>query len=343
MDLITQITLGATVGQFGYSRQLGKRALVWGGVGGLIPDLDVVVKIMSNPYAEVLYHRGISHSLFFGPVVGSLLGYFLWCYYGREKDHLRTWIGLMIAALITHPLLDVMTVYGTQLLAPFSNHRFVFSAIPIIEPIYTIPLILCNLWGILWGHHRLAWNQVISGLILFLTTCYLFLGLSINEQATRFVEKQLHSEKVIPEKVNVYTTMFQLPLRRVVVHTQNEYWIGLVSMWSPSPIQWMKFPKVSEKLFQEFEKTDDFQIYDWFTNGDYAYIAEPKGSLVNLKMTDLRYGFKDDSILGIWGLQMEVDQDGKILSQITKSGIDRTKTLKRFLYIQDIFELAFPK
>ena len=343
MDLVTQITLGAAVGQFGYQRQLGKRAIVWGGIGGLIPDLDVVVKMMSDPYAEILYHRGVTHSLFFGPVVGSLLGYLLWRYYGSHREHLRVWVGLMIAALITHPLLDVMTVYGTQLLAPFSDHRFVFSAIPIVEPVYTVPLILCNILGLTRGKRRPVLNQVVAGVTLLLTTCYLFLGWAINEKAVTFVEKQLNHEHVAAEKVNVYTTMFQLPLRRVVVHTPSEYWIGLVSMWHLRPVEWTKFPKVPDVLREKFEQTRDFHIYDWFTSGDYGYIAETDGENTLLTMTDLRYGFRNGSLLGLWGLRAHVNDKGEILSDITRAGIDRGKMMKRFLDVKDIFSLAFSK
>ena len=41
MDTATQALLGAVVGQAGFSHKLGRRALIWGAVGGLLPDLDV--------------------------------------------------------------------------------------------------------------------------------------------------------------------------------------------------------------------------------------------------------------------------------------------------------------
>jgi inner membrane protein len=75
MDSLTHAAMGAVIGQAGFSHKLGRRALGWGALVATLPDLDVIVKISSNPFAEVLYHRGVTHSLWFAPLVGPLLGY----------------------------------------------------------------------------------------------------------------------------------------------------------------------------------------------------------------------------------------------------------------------------
>jgi len=84
VDTPTQALLGAVVGQACFSEKLGKRALWWGALGGAIPDLDVLSVAFMGPWAEFLYHRGPTHALWFGPVVGSLLGYGVWRWYGRK-------------------------------------------------------------------------------------------------------------------------------------------------------------------------------------------------------------------------------------------------------------------
>ena len=75
MDTVTQALLGAAVGQACFSHRLGRRAVVWGAVGGILPDLDVLTIAVEGPFAEFKYHRGITHSLWFGPVVGPALGW----------------------------------------------------------------------------------------------------------------------------------------------------------------------------------------------------------------------------------------------------------------------------
>ena len=112
MDPLTQWLLGASFGQALYGRALGRKALVWGAIVGMAPDLDVVANPVS-PMAEWLWHRGPTHALWFGPVVGPAIGWMLWKWKGGR---LRDWVGLAIVSLLTHPLLDVFTTYGTQLL-----------------------------------------------------------------------------------------------------------------------------------------------------------------------------------------------------------------------------------
>jgi inner membrane protein len=49
------------------------------------------------------------------------------------------WLALWLV-LFTHPLLDTMTIYGTQLLQPFTDHPFGVGSVFIIDPLYTVPL-----------------------------------------------------------------------------------------------------------------------------------------------------------------------------------------------------------
>ena len=42
MDSLTQIVLGAAVGEATLGRKVGNKALLWGAIAGTIPDLDVV-------------------------------------------------------------------------------------------------------------------------------------------------------------------------------------------------------------------------------------------------------------------------------------------------------------
>ena len=154
MDTITQSLLGAVVGKAFFSGRLGKRAVVWGAVGGALPDLDMLPIVFAGPWGEVLYHRGPSHALWFGPLVGAVLGLGVWrFYYGRQGRQsasrpdpgapaaLPAWIGLFVLALLTHPLLDLFTSYGTQLLTPFSRERFALHAVGIVDPFYSLILV----------------------------------------------------------------------------------------------------------------------------------------------------------------------------------------------------------
>lgn len=310
MDIITQGILGAVVGQAGFSRKLGRRALGWGAVIGMLPDLDVIVEVTSNPFAEVLYHRGVTHSIWFGPVIGPLLGYLFWRYYSK-KDSLSAWIGLSIWALVTHPLLDLFTVYGTQLLAPLSNHRFTLSAVPIIDPIYTGTLTLALIFGSIF--HRRIWASItVASFSLTLTSGYLFYGLAQNEDAYSYAQNQLKEEGKAHPDVRVYTTMFQIFLRRIVVHFPNEVWIGFMTTWAPKKIIWYKQTQAPEAIRAMILNHPYGKIYRWFTGDELIFRLHDQNNPSQWDMLDARFGVPGHTLCGIWGRRVSIDSDGLV-------------------------------
>lgn len=337
MDLVTQGILGAAVGQAGFSRKLGRRALGWGAAIGMLPDLDVLVKISSNPFAEVLYHRGVTHSIWFGPIIGPILGYLLWRYYDR-RDALSPWIGLCIWALVTHPLLDLFTVYGTQLLAPLSNHRFTLSAVPIIDPIYTGILLLAVIFGCIF--HRRVWSSIIAAsATLVLSSGYLFYGLAQNDDAYDYARSQLVAEGVPHADVRVYTTMFQIFLRRIVVHLPNEVWIGFLTTWSPNRIIWFKQPIAPIQIRQAILNHPYGKIYNWFTSNELI-IRSHLGDPYQWDIYDSRFGIGGNTILGIWGRTVTVDSNGFVYDDFRGF---RLPIDIGFSDVMDIWNVAFGK
>ena len=191
MDPLTQGLLGASFGQALYGRALGRKALVWGAIVGMAPDLDVVANPVS-PMAEWLWHRGPTHALWFGPVVGPAIGWMLWKWKGGR---LRDWVGLAIVSLLTHPLLDVFTTYGTQLLSPFSRQRFAFDAVAIIDPAYSLVLALGLALGV-WRGVGTATARRAAWAALVVSSAYLGLGLVVNDRAEEVARRQLAAEGV---------------------------------------------------------------------------------------------------------------------------------------------------
>ena len=191
MDSLTQAVLGGAVGTAVAGRTLGRRAALWGALAGTLPDLDILAYPFLDTAGELLVHRGVTHGLAFGLVVGPLLGWLAvrlsqWraARTGRGAPDVpwRTWAALWTAALVTHPLLDVFTVYGTQLLAPFSRWPFAVGSVFIIDPFYTVPLALFLLAAVVRRAPRLA----VVGLAV--STAYLGWGVTAQGVVERRAE-----------------------------------------------------------------------------------------------------------------------------------------------------------
>ncbi|WP_036830684.1 metal-dependent hydrolase, partial [Photobacterium sanctipauli] len=93
-------------------------------------------------------HRGFSHSLFV-LLPFSLLLSWLWQKWRPTRfSFAHLWL-LVAACLLTHPILDAFTAYGTQLFWPITT-PIAISSVFIIDPFYTVPLLLMLIASLLW-------------------------------------------------------------------------------------------------------------------------------------------------------------------------------------------------
>ena len=74
MDSLTQITLGAAVGEVVLGKKVGNRAMLWGAIGGTVPDLDVFANMATDEISALAFHRAITHSFAFAALAPIVLG-----------------------------------------------------------------------------------------------------------------------------------------------------------------------------------------------------------------------------------------------------------------------------
>ena len=325
------------VGQAGFADRLGRRALVWGAVGGLIPDLDVLAMTSQDPFAEFIYHRGFTHSLWFGPLAGPLIGWAIWRFYrwrGRsapgepgEPAALSAWMGLMALALLTHPLIDVFTSYGTQLLAPFSRARFALDAVAIVDFTYSGILVAGLVFGCLL-HRRGKSPRATAMVALVLSWSYLGYGWWLNEEAETQIAQELVASGHPPDEVNSYPTFVQPYLRRFVARSGNQIWVGLHTPLGGGVTRWEQFEATRpHPLVARLLATPRGEIFDWFAMGEVAarVIPDPQGFAVEID--DLRYGFPENPQRGMWGIRGVFDSDQQPIGRVERIHLSRPSGL----------------
>lgn len=140
MDSLTQVALGAAVGIAVMGRRTAVwKAALWGGICGTLPDLDALID-HGDAVRNMTYHRAESHALFYLTLASPLIAWVIARLHGQRELLRRWWLAVWLA-LVTHPLLDLMTVYGTQILLPFTDQPYGVGSIFIIDPLYTVPLL----------------------------------------------------------------------------------------------------------------------------------------------------------------------------------------------------------
>jgi len=106
MDSLTQIVLGAAVGEVCLGRKIGNRAMLWGAIGGTIPDLDVLANGILSEVEALAFHRGISHSIFFAVLMSFISGWLIHRLYNTKKGHFLEG-GL---AILFHTLISIILI-----------------------------------------------------------------------------------------------------------------------------------------------------------------------------------------------------------------------------------------
>jgi inner membrane protein len=231
MDSLTQVALGASLGV----AVMGRRTAVWkaavcGGLAGLLPDLDVLVD-HGDDLQNMVHHRGGSHSLFFLTLLAPLLAACVWAVerrFGRDayRASWQRWTLALWLALFTHPLLDLMTVYGTQVFQPFSDEAYGLGSIFIIDPLYSLPLLVGLMAAALMRERGLRANR--WGLAL--STAYLAWTAGVQAFVQDHVRSQLAAAGLAGRPVLVTPAPLQTLLWRVVVIDGPRYHEGYYAL-----------------------------------------------------------------------------------------------------------------
>jgi inner membrane protein len=287
MDSLTHIALGAAIGTAVMSRRTAVwKAALWGAVAATLPDLDVFID-HGDPIRNMVLHRGETHALFWLTLFSLPFGAAV-AWAARQPDLWRRWWLAMWLALVTHPLLDAMTVYGTRLALPFSNDPVGVGSIFIIDPLFTLPLLVGVGW-VLAGRGSGRGRRA-NGLGLALSAAYLVWGVAAQQQASRVASASLAAQGIAAKQVLVTPTAFNSLLWRVVAISGDSYHEGFYSLLDKSPQVAFDRHARGDTLAAELQGADSVQRLRVFSRGFYA-LREDAGRVL---ISDLRMGQEPD-------------------------------------------------
>jgi inner membrane protein len=275
LDSLTQAALGAAVGTAVLGRRAGPRAALWGAVCGTLPDLDVLWS-HGDPVRDFTFHRAETHALFWLTLVSPLLGWLL-ARLNRDRPAWRRWTLLAWLALVTHALLDAFTVYGTQLLLPFSDYPVGLGSVFIIDPLYTVPLLAGLGTALAWRRSRPAAAARANVAGLLASTAYLAWSVAAQAHVEGEVQRSLAATPIEAGRVLVTPTPFNTLLWRIVVMDEGGYHEGFRSLLDrDAPVRLARYGSDSALLEP---LRDDWAVrrLAWFSKGFYAVRREPAG------------------------------------------------------------------
>ena len=286
MDSLTQIALGIATAELVAGKKLQNKTFLYGAVLGTIPDLDILVGKFLSDVEGVAIHRGLSHSLLFFMFLSPVLGWLI-SKIEKEKISFKSASLLAFWCLVTHVILDLFTSWGTQILWPL-DYRFALKTIFVIDPLYTIPLLISLIF--VWRDKEFLVRRkyLIRGLVM--SSSYLLLTCLLKLFAVHQFENALENQKLTYEELIVKPTAFNCILWNANIATSKGYYLADYSLFDSQPIRFTFYSK-NRKLEEKLVNSYDFQSLKKISEG--WYLVTEKNH--RLYFNDLRFGLLNDS------------------------------------------------
>lgn len=283
MDSLTQIVLGAAVGEAVLGKKVGNKAPLFGAIAGTIPDLDVLARFFVDTVTATEWHRGFSHSVLFSVLFAPVFGWLVWKLLKKKEATWREWSWLFFWGLFTHPILDAFTTWGTQLFWPFQT-RLAFQNIFVIDPSYTLPFLVFLILA-MRQKRTSPKRRRLNTLGLVVSSGYLLLTLVLKGLAYKVFVDSLEAQGITYEQISTRPTPFNTVLWTANVDTKEAYLIGNYSFFDSGPIVFRAYPKNHEVL-GSLERNDKITRLIAITEGWYTITEEDDLLFLN----DLRFG-----------------------------------------------------
>ncbi|HEU4624864.1 MAG TPA: metal-dependent hydrolase [Steroidobacteraceae bacterium] len=284
MDSLTHIAVGSAIGMAVMGARTPRwKAALWGSICATLPDLDTFIR-HGDPIRDVTFHRGASHSLLYLTLLAPLIGWVISRIH-RQPAMFRRWWLLAWLVLIFHPLLDVMTIYGTQLALPFTDYPFGVGSIFIIDPLFTLPVLIGAAVALSWRSPRaLRWNA--GGMAV--SAAYLAWTFAAQQYVTGIARESLRAQGIEVERMEVDPTALNSVLWRITAMTPTSYVEGFYSLFDGTrQITFREHPRGIE-LYEKLRGNWNVDRMAWFTHGFFK--MEQRDGVVTI--SDLRLGME---------------------------------------------------
>ncbi|WP_075214490.1 metal-dependent hydrolase [Mongoliimonas terrestris] len=301
MDPITQGAIGAALPASLRGRRQTRVAAAAGFLAGMAADLDVLIRSETDSLLFLEYHRQFTHSLVFIPVGGLLVAAVLFLCFRRwlTIGFARLWLFTTLG-YGTHGLLDAATSYGTLLLWPFSDHRFSFSIISIVDPLFTLPVLVLLATGAVRKSPRLA------RLALVWAAFYLAVGAYQHQAADALAHHLARERGHTVVRLEVKPTFANLVVWRSVYEADGRFHVDAIrpgfatSVIEGTSIATLDVPRAFPWLDPASQQARDIDRFTRFSDG---FVAEATDG--DTRIIDVRYAFLPTEIAPLWSLRLD--------------------------------------
>lgn len=302
MDPLTHGLFGAAAAQIRSRPEHIGWAALCGLIGGMFPDIDILIKSETNPLLQIQYHRHFTHALIFVPLGGLIVATALWPLLKKKLSFKNIFV-YATCGMFLHGIIDATTSYGTHLFWPFTNRRESWSIMSIIDPLVTIPLLIAVL-----GYILNKQKNRLYAILAFVIIYFAFGGLQhwrVREEMFKLAESRNHSV----EHYEVKPTLFNSLLWRTTYIADNRIYIdgirsgvfGELKTYSGKSAPLFKLEKDLPNLNPNSTLAEDIKKFTFFSDQFVAFKHDDSKVIA-----DMRYAMLPNDIAPLWGIRIDL-------------------------------------
>jgi inner membrane protein len=324
MDSLTQIVLGAAVGEAILGKKVGNKAILYGAIAGTIPDLDSFASLFTDALTAIEMHRGFTHSIVFSILFAPIFGWLISKIERKTGVSWKDWSWLMFWGFLTHPLLDAHTTWGTQLFWPL-DLRLAYKNIFVIDPLYTIPFLVFLILAMRskqGSGKRMRYNNL--GLII--SSAYLLCTIGLKGITYYKFKNALETQNIPFQKIQTRPSPFNTIMWSANVELEDAYLLGDYSIFDTKTIEFTRIPK-NHFLVADLKDEVNLDRIIAISKGWYTISKKDE----KLYFNDLRFGAFDLDVKDpnfVFSYLLKKENGHLIVEEVPKNPEDATRVLK---------------
>jgi len=299
MDIVTQALLGSAVAQVGAKKHEIKIATFIGCIAGILADADIFIQSISDPLLFLDYHRHFTHAIAFIPI-GSLIAALLCWPFVRKNIKFRRLYFFALLGYLFSGILDAFTGYGTHLFLPFSDIRVAGNLISVLDPIFTLSLLIGVIGNIKYKSKRIVITS------LFFCAAYLATAYVQQGRATDIQSGLANKRDHVIEKSIIKPTLGNIVLWRSIYLYEGRYYIDAIRVGlSNDRIYQGEIVKsvIPKNNFSTIDGASQLyqDIIRFQTFSNNYIILDPRDQTI---LGDIRYSILPNSAKPLWGIKI---------------------------------------
>lgn len=285
MDSLTHIALGAAIGEVALGKKVGNKAIIYGAVIGSFPDFDVVLTPFIEPTKALLFHRGISHSIFVALLLIPLIAYGLSKIEKNKNLIFKDWLLFSFLTYSSHIFIDCFNTYGTGIFEPFSSYRVAYDSMAIIDIFFLFPLLILIIWASFIPYQK-RFRRVIASIGLSISAIVLIFSIINKEIITERAINQLKLQGLSCNRLITTPAPLTNFYWATVAENEHGFYVGYLSNFMKTDKVNFRFIPRNAELIAKIEEYQQIKNLKRFSKRFYSV---EKDSLGSLWMHDLRY------------------------------------------------------